>query len=103
MNKVLAGIPLLSENITVLSSAKEYASALIRLIEHAQSRIYITALYLQNDDAGQQILNALHQAKQKNPKVDIKVFVDFHRAQRGLIGDKTGQGNRDFYLYLASK
>lgn len=103
MNKVLAGIPLLSENITVLSSAKEYASTLIRLIENAQSRIYITALYLQNDDAGQKILNALHQAKQKNPKIDIKVFVDFHRAQRGLIGDKSGQGNRDFYLDLASK
>jgi CDP-diacylglycerol--serine O-phosphatidyltransferase len=103
MNKVLAGIPLLSENITVLSSAKEYASALIRLIENAQSRIYITALYLQNDDAGQQILNALHQAKQKNPKIEIKVFVDFHRAQRGLIGDKSGKGNRDFYLEFASK
>ena len=81
MNKVLAAIPLLSENITVLSGAKQYASALIRLIESAQSRIYITALYLQNDDAGQQILHALHQAKQKSPQLIIKVFVDFHRAQ----------------------
>jgi CDP-diacylglycerol--serine O-phosphatidyltransferase len=103
MNKVLAGIPLLAENITVLSSAKEYANALIRLIENAESRIYITALYLQNDDAGQQVLNALHQAKQINPKLDIKVFVDFHRAQRGLIGDTSGQGNRDFYLELAAQ
>lgn len=101
MNKVLAAIPLLSENITVLSGAKQYACALIRLIENAKSRIYITALYLQNDDAGQQVLHALHQAKQKNPQLDIKVFVDFHRAQRGLIGDKSGQGNRDFYLELA--
>jgi CDP-diacylglycerol--serine O-phosphatidyltransferase len=103
MNKVSVAIPLLSENITVLSSAKQYASALIRLIETAQSRIYITALYLQNDDAGQQVLHALHQAKQKNPHLDIKVFVDFHRAQRGLIGDKSGQGNRDFYLDLAQQ
>jgi CDP-diacylglycerol--serine O-phosphatidyltransferase len=31
------------------------------------------------------------------------VFVDFHRAQRGLIGDKSGQGNRDFYLEVASQ
>jgi len=103
MNKVLTGIPLSSENITVLSNAKQYASALIRLIENAQSRIYITALYLQNDDAGQKVLHALHQAKQNNPQLDIKVFVDFHRAQRGLIGDKTGQGNRDFYLALAEQ
>jgi CDP-diacylglycerol--serine O-phosphatidyltransferase len=103
MNKVLACIPLLSENINVLSGAKQYASALIRLIENAQSRIYITALYLQNDDAGQRVLHALHQAKQKNPQLDIKVFVDFHRAQRGLIGDKSGQGNRDFYLELAEQ
>ncbi|TWX51138.1 CDP-diacylglycerol--serine O-phosphatidyltransferase [Colwellia hornerae] len=103
MNKVLAGIPLLAENITVLSSAKQYATALIRLIESAQSRIYITALYLQNDAAGQQVLHALHKAKQGNPHLDIKVFVDFHRAQRGLIGDKSGQGNRDFYLEVASQ
>jgi CDP-diacylglycerol--serine O-phosphatidyltransferase len=103
MNKVLAGIPLLSENITVLSGAKQYASTLIRLIENAQSRIYITALYLQNDDGGQQVLHALHQAKQKNPQLEVKVFVDFHRAQRGLIGDKSGQGNRDFYLELAKQ
>jgi len=103
MNKVLAGIPLLAENITVLSGAKQYASALIRLIENAQSRIYITALYLQADDAGQQVLHALHQAKQNNPQLDVKVFVDFHRAQRGLIGDKSGHGNRDFYLELAAQ
>jgi CDP-diacylglycerol--serine O-phosphatidyltransferase len=103
MNKVLAGIPLLAENITVLSSAKQYATALVRLIESAQSRIYITALYLQDDAAGQQVLHALYQAKQANPHLDIKVFVDFHRAQRGLIGDKSGQGNRDFYLEVASQ
>ncbi|MBA6338741.1 MULTISPECIES: CDP-diacylglycerol--serine O-phosphatidyltransferase [unclassified Colwellia] len=103
MNKVLAGIPLLAENITVLSSAKQYATALVRLIESAQSRIYITALYLQDDAAGQQVLHALYQAKQTNPHLDIKVFVDFHRAQRGLIGDKSGQGNRDFYLEVASQ
>jgi len=103
MNKVSTCIPLLSENINVLSDAKQYASALIRLIENAQSRIYITALYLQNDDAGQLVLHALHQAKEKNPQLDIKVFVDFHRAQRGLIGDKSGQGNRDFYLELTEQ
>ena len=103
MNKVSTCIPLLSDNINVLSGAKQYASALIRLIENAQSRIYITALYLQNDDAGQLVLHALHQAKQNNPQLDIKVFVDFHRAQRGLIGDKSGQGNRDFYLELAQQ
>ena len=103
MKKVLAGIPLLAENITVLSSAKQYATALVRLIESAQSRIYITALYLQDDAAGQQVLHALYQAKQANPHLDIKVFVDFHRAQRGLIGDKSGQGNRDFYLEVASQ
>jgi len=103
MNKVSTCIPLLSENINVLSDAKQYACALIRLIENAQSRIYITALYLQNDDAGKQVLHALHQAKQKTPQLDIKVFVDFHRAQRGLIGDKSGQGNRDFYLELAEQ
>ncbi len=103
MSDRLPTISLSADSVTVLSGAKQYAKSLLQLIEAARVRIYITALYLQNDDAGQQILHALYQAKQKNPQLDVKIFVDFHRAQRGLIGDKSGQGNRDFYLAVAEQ
>ena len=91
------------EDVKVFNSAKAYKQQLLSLIEQASTRIYITALYIQDDDAGREVLHALYQAKNKNPDLDVKVFVDFHRAQRGLIGDKSGHGNRDFYLELASQ
>lgn len=90
-------------DIQALFSAKQYKESLLDLISQAKHRIYITALYLQDDEAGREILHALYQAKIVNPKLDIKVFVDFHRAQRGLIGEKDNLGNRSLYLKLAEQ
>lgn len=87
----------------ILDSAKAYFSTLIESIQTAQKRIFITALYLQDDDAGRQVLDALYQAKANNPKLKINVFVDAHRAQRGLIGEKANLGNRALYLKLAKE
>lgn len=96
-------IGLNAQDITVLTSAKNYRTELLSLIASAKIRIYITALYIQNDEAGREILHALYQAKQQHPVLDIKVFVDFHRAQRGLIGEKQHLGNRELYLALAKQ
>lgn len=90
-------------DIQAFFSAKQYKKSLLALISQAKHRIYITALYLQDDEAGREILHALYQAKIVNPKLDIKVFVDFHRAQRGLIGEKNNLGNRTLYLKLAEQ
>ncbi|OUL56927.1 CDP-diacylglycerol--serine O-phosphatidyltransferase [Pseudoalteromonas ulvae] len=101
MQKVLwqqqPGYGLNASDIDVLFSAEQYKSRLLSLIASATQRIYITALYLQDDEAGQEILTALHQASLARPTLDIKVFVDFHRAQRGLIGAKEKGGNAAFY------
>ena len=75
-----------ADQFQILSSAKDFKSRILSLIAHATQRIYLIALYLQDDEAGREILSALYAAKQRNPSLDIKVFVDFHRAQRGLIG-----------------
>jgi len=88
------------DDINVFMSPKAYKQQLLSLIKQAKNRIYIAALYVQDDEAGQEILHALYQAKQLNPDLDIKVFVDFHRAQRGLIGEKEHLGNRTLYLQL---
>lgn len=90
-------------DISILNSAKAYKQQLLALIAQAKKRIFITVLYLQDDQAGQDILYALYDAKQKNIDLDINVFVDFHRAQRGLIGEVEQLGNRTLYLKLAGQ
>ena len=87
-------------DIQVFNSPEQYKQQLLLLIAAARTRIYITALYLQGDDAGKEVLHALYQAKKNNPSLEVKIFVDFHRAQRGLIGEKNSLGNRAVYLEL---
>jgi CDP-diacylglycerol--serine O-phosphatidyltransferase len=96
-------IAVTSNDIQIFCSPKVYKQQLLSLIATARSRIYITALYVQSDEAGSEILHALYQAKQNTPSLDIKIFVDFHRAQRGLIGEKNNLGNRELYLALEKK
>lgn len=97
----LPKVPLDAEQVTVLTSAPEFKSRILALIEQAQHRIMITALYLQADTAGEQILRALFAAKVRNPQLDVTLYVDFHRAQRGLIGHAVGRTNADFYKDIA--
>ena len=92
-----------AKDITIASSAADFKRMLLAEITQAKSRIYISALYIQDDDAGREVLAALYQAKQQTPSLDICLFVDFHRAQRGLIGDKESGGNRDLYLALEAQ
>ena len=86
----LQKIPLAAQSIDCLFSSKSFKAALLTQIANAKQRIYLAALYLEADDAGKEILMALYQAKQQTPSLDIVVCIDFHRAQRGLIGQKNG-------------
>lgn len=92
-----------SADIEVFSTPKQYKQQLLSLIANARHRIYITTLYLQDDEAGREILHALYKAKANIPALDIRIFVDFHRGQRGLIGEKESLGNRALYLELAQQ
>ncbi|WP_404340002.1 CDP-diacylglycerol--serine O-phosphatidyltransferase [Pseudoalteromonas mariniglutinosa] len=94
---------LTTKDVNVLTNAQQYRSELLKLIREAQSRIYITALYLQDDDAGREILTALHHASLANPALEIKVLVDFHRAQRGLIGEAKSDGNASMYCQFQAQ
>ncbi|RVU33077.1 CDP-diacylglycerol--serine O-phosphatidyltransferase [Rheinheimera riviphila] len=89
--------------VQVLCHATEYKERLLSLIATARQRIIITALYLQADEAGEQILRALYVAKQQNPALQVIVYVDFHRARRGLIGQAGGRTNADFYRAIAAE
>ena len=89
----LPQLALQADSLRILHSASEFKQRILALIASAQRRIYLVALYLQDDEAGREILSALYAAKAARPELDIKVFVDFHRAQRGLIGKGKQAGN----------
>lgn len=87
----------------VLFSAQQFRDRLLSKIKQATQRIYLVALYLEDDDAGRQILTELYEAKQRNPELDVTVCVDWHRAQRGLIGADQSEGNAALYREFAQK
>lgn len=103
---LLQRLPTLAINakqMDILHSAQDFKQRLLELIATAQQRIYLVALYLQDDAAGREILTALYEAKQAKPELDIRLFVDFHRAQRGLIGHKGQGGNHKMYQEFAER
>ncbi|HEX4550510.1 CDP-diacylglycerol--serine O-phosphatidyltransferase [Pseudomonas sp.] len=93
----LRSFPLTAEAVTILSGAAEFRRCLLEKIAAATQRIYIVALYLQQDEAGQEILDALHAAKLQRPELEVVVVVDWLRAQRGLIGAGKQPGNSAWY------
>ena len=99
----LRGFPLSNEAIEVLPSADAYRRCLLEKIAQATRRIYIVALYLQQDEAGQEIYDALHAAKAARPELEIVVMVDWLRAQRGLIGAGKQPGNSAWYQAMTQR
>lgn len=100
----LAQLPKLSQSaadFTTLYSAADFRQTLLEKIAGAKHRICIVALYLENDDGGRSILNALYEAKRLRPELDVRVLVDWHRAQRGRIGAARTATNADWYCELA--
>ncbi|OCG06082.1 CDP-diacylglycerol--serine O-phosphatidyltransferase [Gilliamella apis] len=96
----LAKLQQKAEQYQIVYDPKTYRVALLEQIKKAQHRIYIVALYLEQDEAGREILDALYQAKTDQPNLDIKIFVDWHRAQRGRIGEDKTKTNARYYYDL---
>ncbi|GKX51363.1 CDP-diacylglycerol--serine O-phosphatidyltransferase [Budvicia aquatica] len=102
----LAQLPKISQpidDIKILSTPGDYRSTLLDLINHAEHRIYLIALYLEHDDAGIDILSAVYQAKIRRPELEVAILVDWHRAQRGRIGDAKENTNADWYCKMAQQ
>ena len=62
----LTFIPQAAEKVEFLADSRAFKTRILQLIHSAKSRIYLTALYFEKDEAGQEILAALYQAKQAN-------------------------------------
>jgi CDP-diacylglycerol--serine O-phosphatidyltransferase len=99
----LPAIPVMAEYLEILESPEAYRQTLLSLIAGARQRILIATLYLQDDDGGREILEALHAARAARPELEIAVFVDWHRAQRGLIGKARSAGNAAMYREMAER
>ena len=101
--EALPAIAVPAGNIGVLSGPDEFRTTLLELIARATRRIVLVALYLQDDDAGREVLAALHAARARNPELKVQVLVDWHRAQRGLIGKDRSEGNAALYREYAGR
>ncbi len=101
----LAQLPALSQSaadFTMLYSAAEFHRTLLDKIAAAKTRICLVALYLENDEGGRSVMDALYAARRANPALDISICVDWHRAQRGRIGAAKSLTNADWYCEMAS-
>lgn len=93
---------LTASDFSSLPSATDFRQALLAALDAAQQRIYIAALYLEQDEAGQEVLAAIFAAKQRNPALDVRILVDWHRAQRGRIGESKTNCNAAWYREQAN-
>ena len=102
----LAGLPCIAvpaASISTLEDPVAFRQTLLTLISEARQRILIPTLYLQDDDGGREILDALYTVKAAQPQLEVAVFVDWHRAQRGLIGKARSAGNSALYKDMAKR
>lgn len=96
-------IPVPAGDFETLEGPEAFRLKLLELIGRARTRILLAALYLQDDDAGREVLEALYAAKAAHPALRVTVLVDLHRAQRGLIGKVRSEGNAALYKEMARR
>ncbi|RKR63372.1 CDP-diacylglycerol--serine O-phosphatidyltransferase [Yokenella regensburgei] len=102
----LAQLPKLSQSVDDVEffyAPADFREALLAKIASATRRICIVALYLEQDDGGKGILQALYDAKRQRPELDVRVLVDWHRAQRGRIGAAAANTNADWYYRMVQE
>jgi len=92
-----------AQAIETLANPAAFRATLLSLIKQARQRIVLVALYLQDDDAGREVLEALYAARAAHPSLSIEVYVDWHRARRGLIGKGNSEGNAAMYREYAQR
>ena len=102
----LAQLPKISQSVDDVEffyAPAHFRETLLEKIASATRRICIVALYLEQDEGGRAILNALYEAKRQRPELDVRVLVDWHRAQRGRIGAAAWNTNADWYWRTAQE
>ncbi|AVR05490.1 CDP-diacylglycerol--serine O-phosphatidyltransferase [Pluralibacter gergoviae] len=102
----LAQLPKLSQSVDDVEffyAPADFRETLLAKIAGATRRICIIALYLEQDDGGKDVLQAIYDAKRQRPALDVRILVDWHRAQRGRIGAAASNTNADWYCRMAAE
>lgn len=102
----LAQLPKLSQSVDDVEffyAPADFRETLLAKIAGATRRICIIALYLEQDDGGRDVLQAIYDAKRQRPALDVRILVDWHRAQRGRIGAAASNTNADWYCRMAAE
>lgn len=102
----LAQLPKLSQSVDDVEffyAPADFRETLLSKIANATQRICIIALYLEQDDGGKDVLQAIYDAKRRRPALDVRILVDWHRAQRGRIGAAASDTNADWYCRMAAE
>jgi CDP-diacylglycerol---serine O-phosphatidyltransferase len=99
----LSCIPVAAGELETLAGPEAFRERLLHLIARARKRILISALYIQDDTAGREVMEAIHLAKATHPSLEVVVLVDLHRAQRGLIGKARSEGNAAMYKEMTRR
>ncbi|URJ28230.1 CDP-diacylglycerol--serine O-phosphatidyltransferase [Candidatus Blochmannia vicinus (nom. nud.)] len=104
--KFLVGLPKIVQRLDyfrILYSPKEFSNELLYAISRACNHICLVTLYLEGDQGGKKIIDALFRVKKIRPKIKIIILVDWHRARRGRIGSSKEYTNIDWYTDLVNK
>jgi len=102
----LAQLPKISQSVDDVEffyAPADFRETLLAKIASATHRICIIALYLEQDEGGSAILRAVYEAKRQRPELDVRILVDWHRAQRGRIGAAASNTNADWYCRMAQE
>lgn len=102
----LAQLPKLSQSVDDVEffySPADFRETLLARIAGATQRICIIALYLEQDDGGKGVLQAIYDARRQRPELEVSILVDWHRAQRGRIGAAASDTNADWYCRMAAE
>ncbi|MFI3256112.1 MAG: CDP-diacylglycerol--serine O-phosphatidyltransferase [Psittacicella sp.] len=92
-----------SLNITSLNSPVDFRTTFFKLIKEAKERIYITALYWENDETGRELLDALIEKSSINKDIKINIFIDYHRSRRGRYGETSSTTDFNWYKDIISQ
>nr|BET44848.1 MAG: CDP-diacylglycerol--serine O-phosphatidyltransferase [Candidatus Aschnera chinzeii] len=99
-HQYLDKLPKISQSpcdVVCIYKAKSFREIISQHILTAKKYIYITVLYFECDYTGKNILDLLYKAKLARPSLDIKIFVDWHRARRTRIGASNNITNANWY------
>lgn len=80
--KGLPVIPIDAKNVSFISEPSVFYDTILESISRTKSRLALSALYLGVGHKENAIVHAIHNSLQRNPKLDVNIVLDAHRATR---------------------